>query len=777
MKKKFLTFCTLSLLLIAFVACSDKDLPIEQPTQESVIELRSAGSETTHYYWYRGERIYLTVNTDYVHAIMNDGFRESTSSNSLFEVMGFDRDNSEPMQGGMVKLRLRPEESRLRSASALSVYSETVDALIQSGVVNYVFPFFERGAGVPPIGTSYIFYVKLKTAGDIAKLQEVAVRHNVQIIDQVFSMPLWHVLSVQGAGFRNSIEASNYFFETGYFCEIDPAFMFNFAPSCVNNRLWGLRNIGQNSGRTGVDINVCRAWTITSGAGVNVAVIDHGISQTHMALIDNLCDERSFDAMTRQPVPRHLMRQHGTLVAGIIAASRNHNLPVVGVAPESTIININQDFATNPWGVPNTRLGEQLVDGINWAWENGADIINNSWGDQGGDDRYYQFRKPILRDAITNAITRGRNGLGTVVVFASGNQGTPNRISRPGTFHPEIIVVGAINSDGRRWSGSNRGAELDVVAPGVNILSTCPHNVVDYDTGTSFAAPMVSGVAALMLSVNPSLRAEDVRRIINRTANRSPNVLRNVTFPANPPAGRPAPWINEVGHGLVDAYAAVREAIGLRPVISGYPAVCLGTTNAAFSIPTLPTTASVRWVVDAPLAIVGDNNLRTVTVRHTGATAPASSRLRAEISLNGRLVHTVVLDVAVNRPVITSITPSSAQLHTGAGLLFSVNHSGTSLTWSVTPNAGVNIIMVGGANARHINFMNPGHHTVSVTSVNACGSSETRHVNVHVTGNPHNAWCPICAYYPLPQGTPCPRCNPPWSSSVLLEEEEEEVEE
>ena len=98
MKKKFIPFCTLSLLLIVLVTCSDKDLPIEQPTQESMIELRSIGTETTHYYWFDGERIAITVNMDYVHAIVNDGFRESASSSSLFEIMGFDRDNNEQPQ-------------------------------------------------------------------------------------------------------------------------------------------------------------------------------------------------------------------------------------------------------------------------------------------------------------------------------------------------------------------------------------------------------------------------------------------------------------------------------------------------------------------------------------------------------------------------------------------------------------------------------------------------------------------------------------------------------
>jgi hypothetical protein len=73
--------------------------------------------------------------------------------------------------------------------------------------------------------------LKLKKEDDIAKLKEVAERHNVQIVKQIPYMPLWYILSVKDSGFWNSIEASNYFFETGYFADVDPAFMFTFRPS------------------------------------------------------------------------------------------------------------------------------------------------------------------------------------------------------------------------------------------------------------------------------------------------------------------------------------------------------------------------------------------------------------------------------------------------------------------------------------------------------------------------------------------------------------------
>ena len=231
----------------------------------------------------------------------------------------------------------------------------------------------------------------LKTPADIARLQEVAERHGVQIMRQIPYMPLWYILSVQGSGFRNSIEASNYFFETGYFREIDPAFMFDFSPNCANDyrfdEQWGLRNTGQSGGRVGIDINVCSAWTITRGAGVNVAVLDTPIDPNHNDLRANF-HSLSFSATTGSSPSGSIGTDHGTHVAGIIAAVKNNWIQVAGVAPESRIIRISHGFSAT------STLSAEIASGISWAWdEAGADIINNTWGDQGG--RYYSVLRTL----------------------------------------------------------------------------------------------------------------------------------------------------------------------------------------------------------------------------------------------------------------------------------------------------------------------------------------------------------------------------------------------
>ncbi|WP_370527899.1 S8 family serine peptidase [uncultured Alistipes sp.] len=118
--------------------------------------------------------------------------------------------------------------------------------------------------------------------------------------------------------------------------------------------------------------------------------------------------------------------------------------------------------------------------------------ITNSWGDQGG-AYYNRMHNTILEQAITDAMTKGRNGLGCVVTFAAGNY--PGVMDYPGNFHDDILTVGSIESNGSRSSFSGYGTKLDVVAPGNNILSTLPNNSTGSKNGTSMATPHVAGIA------------------------------------------------------------------------------------------------------------------------------------------------------------------------------------------------------------------------------------------------------------------------------------------
>jgi subtilisin family serine protease len=205
------------------------------------------------------------------------------------------------------------------------------------------------------------------------------------------------------------------------------------------------------------------------------------------------------------------------------------------------------------WG--NTP--QQFANGFNWAWQNGADVISNSWGGYAASS--------IIDNAITNTLSQGRNGKGTIVVFVSGNQDFPS-ILYPGKSNPDILVVGAISPNGERksdiscdneyWWGSNYGTQLDVVAPGVFIPSTTwDGGYTQTFDGTSSACPHVAGVAALVLSINPNLTAQQVRDIIESTCQK----VGGYSYHAEPGRNN-GTWVDQMGYGLVNAYAAVQAA-------------------------------------------------------------------------------------------------------------------------------------------------------------------------------------------------------------------------
>ncbi|OFX60940.1 MAG: hypothetical protein A2066_02040 [Bacteroidetes bacterium GWB2_41_8] len=234
-------------------------------------------------------------------------------------------------------------------------------------------------------------------------------------------------------------------------------------------------------------------------------------------------------------------------------------------------------------GTPNIK--QKLANGINWAVQNGAHIISNSWGSD-------LLISSLIDDAITNALTNGRGSLGCVVVFATGNDN--GAVKYPANSNPDILAVGAMSQCGQRKSptscdtefrwGSNFGATLDIVAPGVLIpttdrtandgynlntekaihprsggtLLTSDYANNDYTVwfnGTSSACPHVAGVAALVLSANPSLTGQQVRDIIEQTAQKVGGYNYTTT------TGRTnGIWHNEMGYGLVNALCAVQNA-------------------------------------------------------------------------------------------------------------------------------------------------------------------------------------------------------------------------
>ena len=182
-----------------------------------------------------------------------------------------------------------------------------------------------------------------------------------------------------------------------------------------------------------------------------------------------------------------------------------------------------------------------MATGIRWACDHDVDVISCSWGAD------YNLE---LNAAIQYALTNGRHGKGCVIVFSTGNN-SRNSVSYPADCNDMILAVGAIDRTGIRASFSNYGEKLDLVSPGVDILSTIPfYDLTDSKDGTSMACPHVAGVAALILQRNSELTVSQVHDIICRSANKLTGVNFNVTKPYGS-------WNNEYGYGLVNAYRSV----------------------------------------------------------------------------------------------------------------------------------------------------------------------------------------------------------------------------
>ncbi len=287
---------------------------------------------------------------------------------------------------------------------------------------------------------------------------------------------------------------------------------------------------------TRVDINVEAAWDITTGdQTVHVAVIDDGVDVQQQD-IQFFGGEMGYDLLWQLAEPGESAfwpyndDTHGTAVAGIIKGRHNNSLGIAGVAPNVRLYSIRIFRRTYDWCAPGctqVATNAQIGDGINWAWQFAeADVINNSWGGGAPSDH--------ITNAIHNAVTQGRNGKGSAVIFSAGNQDGP--VAYP-AYLDDVIAVGALEQDGERASYSNFGPPLDIVAFGgeydpfacsrADIVTTdawggdgCndgPGGDVNFTATfccTSAAAPQVSGVAALLLSSEPGLTWTSVRNRI-----------------------------------------------------------------------------------------------------------------------------------------------------------------------------------------------------------------------------------------------------------------------
>lgn len=275
-------------------------------------------------------------------------------------------------------------------------------------------------------------------------------------------------------------------------------------------------------------IEAQKAWQTSRGANtIRIAVLDDGVDVGHPDLQPKIESQFDmiFESTEMAPPPDD---KHGTAVAGIAAAMTDNGFGIAGLAPNVRLIPIRMMSRVDV--AMEAQQLSAISNAFQKALELGADVINCSWT--------MAVASQDVEEAIRAALRLGRNGRGSVVVFAAGNDGREVAFPARLAAATAAIAVGASNeadefktttsSDHEDFWASNFGPEITVVAPGVHMMTTTHRGAVANGfapfvtsfNGTSSAAPLVAGLSALILSTTPELKADEVKQRIAASAER-----------------------------------------------------------------------------------------------------------------------------------------------------------------------------------------------------------------------------------------------------------------
>lgn len=424
-------------------------------------------------------------------------------------------------------------------------------------------------------------------------------------------------------------------------------------------RQWTLKNTGQFQGTPGADANVFPVWESgRHGEGVVISIVDDGVESAHPDLTDRIVPQAGYDYRDQdsQPEPegangvdaegKPAADSHGTAVAGVAAASGNNGIGVAGAAYAARLVPIRLIGGTAGDDQEAKAMAHRL---------DLVHISNNSWGAD-DDGKTITAPGPLMKAALDTALSQGRGGLGTIFVWSAGNGGNEQDNANNDGYanYPGTIAVGALNDLGHRADYSEPGACLIISAPSGNdksrltgsfttdLLGERGYNradvksdiaEIDYTStfnGTSSAAPLVSGVVALMLQANPKLGWRDVQEVLIRSA--------AMAQPENPGWFTNSAKIrfnHEFGAGRVDAAAAVQLASSWQNLSARQSAVVVKVTK---DLPPIPD----EGVFEGNLLVTDDLRVEQVTLNLT-LTHPSRGELAIDlISPAGTISHLFV---------------------------------------------------------------------------------------------------------------------------------------
>ena len=443
---------------------------------------------------------------------------------------------------------------------------KTISALGSQGQVQYAAPLFscedETVAIIPEIVVRVTAETDIRQVSLLCAEMDLAIKKRIEFTDREY---LIEVLGTDARAVFEAVEQlnNNSLIE---WAAANIAFQPKLCGQVVPNdqyfpNQWHLHNTGQTGGTPGADIDAPEAWEITVGdPNIVIAILDTGVDTNHPDLIDNLVPGYDFYDDDNLPDPGldDPNDAHGTMCAGLVAASGNNGLGVTGVVWNCRIMPVR--IAATGGFITEA----DIATATRWAASNGADILSNSWGSR---SCTFTLRSAIMD--VTEPGGIGREGKACVALFSSANDGHKIFPGSP-AIYAEVIAVGATDPNDERYEYSNYGPELDLVTPsgyhggvtfpivpqwttditgyaGYSVYNSEP-NVLDYTEamgGTSAACPVAAGVAALILSVEPNLTNLEVQRILLRSARDLGEAGRDDYY----------------GYGRVDARAALQMAL------------------------------------------------------------------------------------------------------------------------------------------------------------------------------------------------------------------------
>jgi subtilisin-like proprotein convertase family protein len=523
-----------------------------------IFAVTSAGKASDKFFYSNGKKLILHEDESYIAVRFKDDLTDANKNFIISETCRGTLESSinftySRSNGTRVKYNL----IKLKSNSGDMPADEVINKLLKLEQVDYA-------------GTAYLFNDKVihfptnelivKFKNDISSfsINNLCRLFNSEIIEKINSFDNAYVVGIKSKGNQgndNIFDISNKFSLTPFVEFSQPDFirigMLTTPNDTLISRMWNIHNTGTNvpegiPGVPGCDLRVDTAWNfVTGNQKVLIAIIDTGTDTTHYDLINNLCDRQ----LWYNPVDENQYPQdgygHGTPMCGIAAATGNNIAGTAGVAFNCKIMPIR--VFSNEGLTTDLILGK----GLNWAWMHGADVLNNSWG--GG------VPSPFIEHAIKNAVHFGRNGKGSVVFAATGNDNN-DTIIFPSSM-PEVIAVGGVSPcnqrksptscDGENW-GANYGDNLSVVSPTPKIgCTSLGGGWAFWCNGTSSACPQATAIGALILTKNINLSADSVRIIIEKTARK----IGNYSYSTSKPNGL---WNNEMGYGMINALGCIQ---------------------------------------------------------------------------------------------------------------------------------------------------------------------------------------------------------------------------